>query len=815
MPHLAGEIPTGRTPSAAAVAAGEQGPGGAAAAVAPPPRGAVGRQPPFALALALTLVLAFAAFALVMAVVMLAVRPKPIAGLAANQRQDAETALYLVAFGVLLPLALVVPPRLARRIATGPNDPALSSLAALLSFGFLAAVLVVRLSDAVPHGGGMGALLLAVSAWWLVAGPALWRAVRPRPWRPLLRLTALAPAAWGATGALLVACALAVTDLGSVSVPALLLGAAAAIAVTLAAGRRGLRRLTPPWSWLADALAVAALLLAIPDLVIVRPEGGLSSPLGAFVSAVVQYHQDFLLGPANQVLAGSTMLVDTASQYGVAPIYLLAGWFQLAPIGYGTFGLLDGVLTALFFAAGYCVLRLAGCSRPLAVGTLALGVAVLVYNRVYPVGGLPQEGPLRFGLPMALVLALVAAARWPRRSRALRALALAVLGLSSVWALEALAYTVATFAAIACLEAYLMPAGTRLRWLARQAALGAVACICAHLVLALATLAAAGRLPDWGQYFAYLHAFLAGQLGDFTYDFSHWSPGLAVGAAYLASAAAVALLVGARRPLVTRERVTLLALTGLTAYGVALFSYFDDRSADHVLVYVSLPALLAAALWASLTVRRARSDVPVTVLRGGFAVGSAIAALLFAVAWSSIGPRFDHSALAKILPGNGTPGAALHRLWHFPPIDPEARDGQRLLARYMPGERRSVVLVKPDLGTEVLLRSSRANRLPIADPWEDSFVVAQRLPALRKAIASLRPGDRLLLDRGILAWRARLHAHPRANPIERIEAARAALRTSTAPLQAWAIGEIDRRFLMRAVRRDPTGLVVVALTARR
>jgi hypothetical protein len=814
MRHLAGETPTGRTPSAAAVEPGERRPEGAVAAVVRPREGAVDGQPAFAPALALTVVLAFAAFALVMAVVMLVVRPKPIAGLAASQRQSAETALYLVAFGGLLPISLAVSPRLARRIAAGPNRPALSSLAAILSLGFLAAVLAVRLSDPLPHGGGMGALLLAVSGWWLVAGPALWRAAQPRPWPPLLRLTALAPAAWAATGALLVGCALAVTDLGSLSVPALLLAAAAAVAVTLAARRRRPRRLAAPWSWLADALAVTALLVAIPDLVIVRPEAGLSDPLGAFVAAVVQYHHDFLLGPANQVLAGGTVLVDTASQYGVAPIYLLAGWFQLAPIGYGTFGLLDGLLTAVFFAAGYCVLRLARCSRPLAAATLALGVAVLVYNRVYPVGALPQEGPLRFGLPMAVVLSLVAAARWPRRSRALRALALAVLGLSSVWALEALAYTLATFAAMACLEAYLMPATARLRWLARQAALGAGACICAHLALALATLAGAGRLPDWGQYFAYLHAFLAGQLGDFTYDFSHWSPGVAVGAAYLASAAAVVLLVHARRAVVVRERLTLLALTGLTAYGVVLFSYFDDRSADHVLVYVSLPALLAAALWASLAVRSG-SEVPRAVLRGGFAVAAAIAALLFAVAWSSIGPRFDQSALAKVLPGNGTPGAALHRLWHFPPIDPQARAGQRLLARYMPGERSSAVLVKPDLGTEVLLRTGRANRLPLADPWEDSFVVAQRVPALRKAIASLRPGDRLLLDAGTLAGRARLRAHPGVNPIERVEAARAALRTSTAPLEAWAIGQIDRRFRMRVVRHEPTGVVVVELTARR
>ena len=75
---------------------------------------------------------------------------------------------------------------------------------------------------------------------------------------------------------------------------------------------------------------------------------------------------------------------------------------------------------ALLFAAGYCVLRLAGTSRLLATGALALGVVVLIYNLAYSVGFLPQRGPLRFGLPMALILAATAGERWPQRERAAR-----------------------------------------------------------------------------------------------------------------------------------------------------------------------------------------------------------------------------------------------------------------------------------------------------------------------------------------------------------------------------------------------------------
>ena len=119
-----------------------------------------------------------------------------------------------------------------------------------------------------------------------------------------------------------------------------------------------------------------------------------------------------------------------------------------------------------------------------------------------------------------------------------------LIGLSSIWSLEGLAYTLAVFAAMACLQAWLRPAGRA----AAVAGAGrrswcAAACACAHLLFAALTLAATGHLPDWGQYLAYLRAFLFGRLGDLTYDFARWSPGLAVGAGYLASAAAIVLLV--------------------------------------------------------------------------------------------------------------------------------------------------------------------------------------------------------------------------------------------------------------------------------
>ncbi len=79
-----------------------------------------------------------------------------------------------------------------------------------------------------------------------------------------------------------------------------------------------------------------------------------------------------------------------------------------------------------------------------------------------------------------------------------------------------------------------------------------------------------------------------------------------------------------------------------------------------------------------------------------------------------------------------------------------------MLARHLPGERRSVVLVQPNMITEVLMRSGRSNRLPLADPIEDGFV--PRPSAARPAAGGseqLEDGDRLLLDDAALLGRRR------------------------------------------------------------
>ena len=776
------------------------------------------RQAAFAPTLALTVSLAFAAIGLTMSVVMLVADPQPInelnatLGLYATQRQGAETLLSFAAFAVILPLAALSVPRLANAIAAGPNAAALPMLAALLTATLAAVIVAVRLSDLLPRGGGMRTMLVAIALWSIVAAAALARAAQQRPWAPLLRTAGLAPYVWAVGALLVLGTLLTVVHLESLNPIPLSIGVALIPAVVLLSRRHPLPGLRRPWGVVADAAIVGVILLATVDLVIVTPEDP-GSLYAAVNNGIVQFHHDFLLGPANQVLGGHPMLVDTASQYGVGSILMLAGWFEIAPIGYGTFGFLDGVLTALFMAAGYCLLRMAGVSRLLSASALGVGVLALVLNRVYPVGALPQEGPLRFGLPMALIFVMVAGVRWPRRSRPARGTAFVLLGLSSIWSVEALGFTLVPFAALVALEAYLRPGVGRLRWLGGQAALAFAACLAAHLLFAGATLAAAGQLPDWGQYLAYLDVFLFGRLGEVTYDFTRWSPGVALGAGYLASAAAVFLLVRRRPNVVRRERVAVFVLTGATAYGVVIFGYLVDRSMDHVVPYVSLPALVLGTLWLSLVLR-----APQGLTTGGraavLAFALSVALVLVAVAWSALGPRLEHSALAHVVPGGDSTRAALHRLWHFPAFKRTAPVGERLLERYMPGERQSIVIAEPDVATEILVRSGRANRLPIAYPWGDTFVASERIPGLRDAVAELGPGDRLLLDEGALEALDEIRTDPAFDALAHSGEDTALQSSLTAPVQDLALEDIDQRFRLRRIAGDRETLVVAELEAR-
>jgi hypothetical protein len=741
-----------------------------------------------------------------------AIAPKILPSPLGEQNQSTETLLMVLAFVVVLPAALVASLRLVPALAAASGPRAPDAAAGLLASALVAALLLVRGSSQLPWGYGLGPLLVAALGWWALCAFVIARGLSG--WRALERLPDLvagtrARVLAGVLGAAGMAAALAVSIPGSVDVGLLVALAVVSTAVVVAYGRVPLPPLGRPWGPAADFVVIVLLVLAVVNVVIFLPE----DPSEAFTNRIIQFHQDFFLGPANHVLGGEPMLVGTYSQYGVSSIYLIAGWFHLAPQGNGTLGFLDGVLQGCVFAAGYGVLRLARVPRLLAAGAMLVAVLVLVLSLVYPVGALLQHGAIRFGMPMLVVLLATAAARFPGRST-LRGAILAVVALASTWALEAFAYTLLTVAALIALDVVAAPAGDRRRRAIGAVAAGAAAVIAAQIAFALITLAAAGELPGWGHYLTILREFLTGGIGDLTYDFAPWSSGLAVGALYLASAAGIVAVLARRRDLLDGEPALLTALTGTTAYGIALFTYLDNRSAAHIVAFVSLPALLAATLWIALALRPG-SPLRPSARRSLLAAGLGVSAVMIAAGASSIPTRWDQSALAHVVPGGDSLPTALRRLWHPPPFEPGVDQGVALLDAEMPGAK-PIVMTSADLGIEILAKSQRSNAVPLGDPWEDSFVPDQHLDELAGFVDSLEAGDRMLIDRPAADAFRVYRAEPERDPIEDPVGGEAVVPTGVAVLQEWLLKEIGKRFDLDTVATadDGSGVSVVQLVPR-
>ncbi len=333
----------------------------------------------FGSALALAVALGLAAFLVLMPVLVLRSHAQAtglgvLAGLVNQQNQSTKTQLYVITFLVVLPLSILAASRIVDAVTAGPNEGALSVLVAAMAGALAVVVVAVRLSGGLPWGAGLGAVLAGALLWWAVAVGVLARTLRGGRWPALQRAAPCARRVWAAVAVLVFAMLLSVTRRSSLNAVPLALGAAILAGMLVARGRIRARGMSRGAGRAVDLLAILVLGLAIPNVVVFHATGG-SLPNIFTPPGVLADQQNYLLGSANQLLGGGALLVNVpVSQYGVGLIYFMSGWFHLVPIGYGTAGLLDSLLTALFYIAGYGLLRLAGVGRLLAGAALTVAV---------------------------------------------------------------------------------------------------------------------------------------------------------------------------------------------------------------------------------------------------------------------------------------------------------------------------------------------------------------------------------------------------------------------------------------------------------
>ena len=393
---------------------------------------------------------------------------------------------------------------------------------------------------------------------------------------------------------------------------------------------------------------------------------------------------------------------------------------------------------------------------------------------------------------MVILAAAAGEARAGRGRAILRGIQVATVGVASLWAFEALLYSLGAIAGLTAFRAATASSG-RLRIVIRVALQVLAACVVVQLVFALATLIGGGRASALGRAtLTTLHEFLTGPVGDLTYDFSPWSPGLAVGALYAASALALVLVLRREPELAAANRPALLVLSGTTGYGIALFSYLVNRSADHIVPYVSLPAVMVVALWLAILLRDDRFSRLSRGCRGGVGGGRC-------------GParrgRLVQRGAALLAVGPCLRGARrqVAERGHPPPLAPAAARLRRA-GRGAPAPRPTCpasTVGRPDLGGSDRRGADAdrpVNEIPLSDPWEDSLVPDLHESDVEDAVADARaraadadrPGVPQFLKHGEL----------RPGP---------SYPTGLAPLETLALRRIAERFRLHLVARAPSG----------
>ncbi len=749
-----------------------------------------GARSPLALDLAVAVLLFAALAALLVPLAITVIKPQPIAGLPGfSQRQRAETGVYVLLVGLGIPLAVSLGPRWAQLVARNRGASAWREVAA---WTLLLAIPVVafRALSTRSIGGDPGLLAASVAAWWLALGVRVARLKRTSG-----TAHAAGPTATAIGGRLLVA--------GGLGLPCFLypllfarsgalrlfplalavVGAAAAVLVargvrarTLSGSRIGLRVFSERSAArrVLDLAAVVVLAACSVNIVVVEP-GGAGRPLDQrFYDQIVSFHANFLLGPANQLAHGGTMLVDTVSQYGVGSIVALSGVLDLVGSGYGAVGLFDGLLTAFAVIAAWLILRTAGVRLLISVLALAFVVVVLLWGRAFPVGTIVQDGAFRTGItPWVIVGWLVS-----RRSRTLGDSIVGVaIAASAIWSFEVLALTSVTWLVLVASEAWAAPPDARRSIVVRGALLYAAPAVAALALFALWTEARSGQLPDWRFYADFLRAFFVGQLREVTYDFTRWSPGIGLGGVYLAQAVALGVLLTRWPPLARSLGDRLPVLCALAVFGLACFFYLVDRSLDHVVIYVAQPLVLSTAIWLDEIVRAG-------VIRWRASVGLAIsawvllvAALSLAAVWPKIRSAARDTLAWQAMHGPQRVADRWQRLRHFPPFDPQAENGAELLRTHLKDTSSVLVIMSPDRAVETLARAEKRNRLPLSFSLSDSFIAQEPGARMRRLVEQeirrVHDGDIALVDRETLLLmrlvrRGRELALPRAISVDKL-----------------------------------------------
>jgi hypothetical protein len=705
-----------------------------------------------------------------------------LATMAVGHTEHVESLSYEATFALLLPLAAITA---HYRLASLPNRPGFSALVAGGNLAALATILMLgRLLSEIGGASALRVGLMLGAALIALANLATMRFVRliDRP----MRSSGFVPAILVSLGVVPLLLFIPRDSLTPLHLSASIeLGVVIALILMAAPAVRVRRSITV-------ALDVIVVLLLIPLL---------ASDLNMYYGSL-RTDQDYYVGPANAILHGSPMLVDTFAQYGVGVMYFLAGIFEVIPIGYGSFQLVNGLLTALEFVLIYVVLRIGCRSQVYALLGITVCLVANVLTGLGPRIGFASTGPLRFGLPWVLIAVAVLAAKYPAHRRMLDVAMLVLVGISAIWSFETFLYTTGSFVAVVTLGLVIQEGPWRERGMQalRQLGLLASVVVATHVLFAVATRVFGGQWPDWGGYLAYVRLYSWN--GYFTLLVEPWSLGYLIAALYFVSTAGLAFIALQQRALASARRVELTAIAATTAFGIVSYTYFLGRSHPNNLHHIAPPAIVLFTLWVSLLARHTPVVNKVARFAALALVGWAAAAVIVQQPQETYA-SLQRSPLRQVFQLNPRISARAHALidWRQRPNDQRAIESEQLLNRFAPGQSRVAVDVQAELSTEALIRAHRGNLLPMAIPNQDAALPERSLSLVEKRLSLLKPGSVVLTEQSYLDQPPHYrYQGPMGNTDE---------------LEVVVLSEIRRLFRYRVAATTPGGLVLLILEAKR
>ncbi|AKU94834.1 hypothetical protein AKJ09_01498 [Labilithrix luteola] len=496
------------------------------------------------------------------------------------------------------------------------------------------------------------------------------------------------------------------------------------------------------------------------------------------------YHHNFFLGPTAAARAGKSLLVDVNCQYGVGLIYFLAAILDRRFVSPSPSGLavLLGLFTWAEYAVLYATMRTVTRSAALSAAILLVMVVVPTFEQLNFQSYYPSAGALRFLPGFLLVGCIALRGRFSARRRWLFAAEALVVGVTSIWSLEAFVYVFVAYFGSLVYEAAHAERGQIVRSFVRRVVPTALSIVLWHAVIAAWTFARAGEGPQWSRYFEYIRLYSVQEFGCLPIE--PWTPWLLIAGAYIATIVAL----GYRRITLGKSDLKFEYATAfaMSALGVAQFTYYLGRSHSNNLFHVCLPALFVGGFW--LIRIASDSELVSRAFRPSFLfVGACAAAMLALSASSDLAHKFDHTLLGFV---------ATERTPAWPAPSRRAADAVILMRTYAPNARRVALVSTPDVEVEAFLVTRKASIWPLAYLPQDLL-----LPSARQRILSfddgLKSGEVVFVDTRSTADGNITLAHD-VDPVEK---------------ELWA--GIVRRFGTEVLSVRPSGLAAVRLTTRR